>query len=246
MEKLERYLDQVCRSIGGPRSMRQHLRRELREHLLDAVARQQANGLSPEAALDRALAEFGGPDEMRLELESAHGHRMVALLLDKAMQWKEMTMKAKWLWASWAYLALVLVIALEVSFITCTLLFILPKFQLFLRDGLLDPALSEQVPRMLGFLSSLSSFTDSYTTLLVVLAAVAWGVFEWRVRGENKPLIRISALGTVAVALMVIVWLTAASLLIPFCLGVPAKAKLTRAPSHDRISPDDTPSTTQA
>ena len=38
MDQLERYLDQVCRGIGGPRSLRQHIRQELREHLLDAAA----------------------------------------------------------------------------------------------------------------------------------------------------------------------------------------------------------------
>jgi hypothetical protein len=235
MDELERYLDRVCRSVGGPRAMRQHIRRELRDHLLDAVARQQAKGLSPEQALEQALAEFGGPDEMRSELETAHGHRTMAVVLDKAMQWKENTMKARWLWASWAYLGLVLVIALEVLFITCTLLFIVPKFQLLLRDGLIDPAVSEQVPRLLAFLGRLSAFTDSYTTLVVLAVAVAWGVFEWRVRSENKPLMRMSALGSVAVALMVVVWLTAAALLVPFCLGVPATGKLARSFALDQI-----------
>ena len=38
MDKLEQYLDQVCRGIAGPRSLRQHVRQELREHLLDAAA----------------------------------------------------------------------------------------------------------------------------------------------------------------------------------------------------------------
>ena len=33
MDKLEQYLDQVCRGIGGGRALRQHLREELREHL---------------------------------------------------------------------------------------------------------------------------------------------------------------------------------------------------------------------
>ena len=31
MNKLEQYLDQVCRSIGGPRALREHVRQELRE-----------------------------------------------------------------------------------------------------------------------------------------------------------------------------------------------------------------------
>jgi hypothetical protein len=32
MDKLEQYLDQVCRNIGGPYAMRRHVRQELREH----------------------------------------------------------------------------------------------------------------------------------------------------------------------------------------------------------------------
>ena len=42
MEKIEQYHDQVCRCIGGPWSLRQHERQELREHLLDAVAQHRA------------------------------------------------------------------------------------------------------------------------------------------------------------------------------------------------------------
>src|SRR5205823_4108950 len=104
MDKLEQYLDRVCRSIGGPRSLRQHVRQELREHLRDAVAEHRAAGLSEEEALDRALADFGGPEEVRSELEATHGHRLLPVVIDKAMQWKERTMKAKWLWTTWSYL----------------------------------------------------------------------------------------------------------------------------------------------
>src|SRR5262249_34781262 len=105
MDKLEHYLDQVCRSIGGPRSLRQHVRQELREHLLDAVAGHKAAGLPEELALDRALEEFGGPEQVRSELEATHGHRLMPVVIDKAMQWKEKTMRAKWLWMSWTYVA---------------------------------------------------------------------------------------------------------------------------------------------
>ncbi len=96
MDKLEQYLDQVCRSIGGPRSLRQHVRQELREHLRDAAAEHRAAGLSEDEALDRALADFGGPEQVRSELEATHGHRLLPVVIDKAMQWKEQTMKAKW------------------------------------------------------------------------------------------------------------------------------------------------------
>ena len=115
MDKLEHYLDQVCRSIGGPRPLRQHVRQELREHLLDAVALHRAAGMSEEDALSKALEEFGKPEEVRSELEATHGQRMMAVVIDKAMQWKEVTMKAKWLWTTWAYLGLAVVIVLEVG-----------------------------------------------------------------------------------------------------------------------------------
>src|SRR5215212_6447485 len=58
MDKLEQYLEQVCRGIGGPRAMRQHIREELREHLNDAVDDHVAHGMTREAAIDRALEDF--------------------------------------------------------------------------------------------------------------------------------------------------------------------------------------------
>ncbi len=100
MDKLEHYLDQVCRSVGGSRALRQHIRQELREHLRDAAAEHRAAGLSAEEALARALADFGGPEQVRSELEATHGHRLMAVVVEKAMQWKEATMKTKWLWTT--------------------------------------------------------------------------------------------------------------------------------------------------
>ena len=95
MDKLEQYLDQVCRGIGGPWSLRQHVRQELREHLLDAAAEHRTAGLSEAEALDRALEDFGGPEQVRLELEATHGHRLLPVVIDKALEWKEKTMRAK-------------------------------------------------------------------------------------------------------------------------------------------------------
>ena len=118
MDPLDRYLDQVCRGIGGPRELRDHVRQELREHLQDAVGRHVAAGLPEPDAVARALDEFGRPDLVRSELEATHGHRVLGVVIDKALQWKEKTMRAKWLWATWAYLGLATVVALEALFIT--------------------------------------------------------------------------------------------------------------------------------
>jgi hypothetical protein len=230
MNRLERYLDQVCRSIGGPKALRQHVRQELREHLLDAVDQHKAAGLPELEALERALAEFGKPEEVRSELEATHGHRMMAVVIDKAMQWKEITMKAKWLWTTWAYLAVVVLIALELFSVWFNVIFLIPKYQKLRHDGIIDPAIDEEsgVGWMTRFLNGLSDFTGHYTTFLLIAAAAAWGLFEWRVKSENKPFIRLALLGTVAVVLMVVFMLTSGGQTIQFYLGVPAMGKIAR------------------
>jgi hypothetical protein len=240
MDKLEQYLDQVCRSIGGQRSLRRHVRQELREHLLDAAAQHRAGGASEEAALEMALAEFGKPEDMRAELEETHGQRMLAVVTDKAMQWKEKTMRAKWLWTTWATLAIVAVIALAVLFIAGTELFIVPKFNQLVRDGLVDPAIidTQNVSWMHSWLGSVGRVAEQ-TTWLVLLAAVAWGLFEWRVKSENKTFMRLSALGTVAAGLMLVVWLISATLLISFCVAAPANGRMARQFAFDQTAKID-------
>jgi hypothetical protein len=230
MEKLERYLDQVCRSMGGPRSLRQHLRQELREHLLDLASQHQASGLSEAEALDRALDDFGGPDELKSGLEATYGHRLLPVVIDKAMQWKEKTMRAKWLWATWAHLAVASVILLEVMWITFAAIFLIPKFQRLLQDGLIDgAAMREQgVGWMTSFLSRVSDISGHYTTWLLLLAACVCGIFEWRVRGENKTLIRLSAWGSAAIFLLIVGILIGATMIIPYELTAPAFGHLLR------------------
>jgi hypothetical protein len=230
MDKLEHYLDQVCRGIGGPRALRQHVRQELREHLRDAAAEYKAAGLPEGEALDRALEDFGGPEEVRSGLEATHGHRLLPVVIDKAMQWQERTMKAKWLWTTWAYLVAAAVIVLEVLFITFNVIFIVPKFNKLMQESIIDPAIVEEqgVSWLLESLKVMNHVSGNYTTFILIAAVAAVGLFEWRVKSENKPFMRLSALGTVATGLMVVVMLMAGALVISFCLGVPTVARLTR------------------
>jgi hypothetical protein len=241
VNKLEHYLDQVCRSIGGPRALRQHVRQELREHLLDAAAGHKAAGASEEAALDKALAEFGRPEDVRSELEATHGHRMMAVVIDRALQWKEMTMRAKWLWTTWANLALALVVVLGVLFITFNVTHIIPRYQKLTRDGIVDLRSMEQQGLMWisEFPNRLSEFTGHYTTWLLLAAIVAWALFEWRVKSENKQFMRLSALGTAAVAVMVVIVFMAGSLAISFEMGVPAVGRMVRPFALDQIAKVD-------
>ncbi len=242
MDKLDQYVDQVCRSIGGPWAMRQHVRQELREHLRDAVAQHQAAGLPEEEALARALDEFGKPEDVRSELEAMHGHQMMAVVIDKAMQWKEMTMRAKWLWTTWAYLGLAVTIALEVLFITFLVMMIIPKIHKLMHDGMIDYAIIEEheVTWMPAFLNSLERVTNGYTTLIVLGVAVLWGIFEWRVKSENKSLMRLSALATVAAVLMAVIILAAGSMVVTFTLAMPAMGQLSRPFALEKVSTIET------
>jgi hypothetical protein len=228
MDKLEHYLDRVCRSIGGPRSLRQHIRRELREHLLDAAAEHKAAGLSEEEALARALEDFGGPEEVRSELEATHGQRLMAVAIDKAMQWKERTMRAKWLWATWTYLTVVGVIVVQVLFFTFAEMFFVPKLRKIQRDGWLDiDAVNSPVLAWLDASLRGLRWVGDHVTWCVLIVAAVWGLFEWRVRSENKPFMRLSALGTIALVLMVAALFIAGALVIPFELGMPAMIQIT-------------------
>jgi type II secretory pathway component PulF len=218
MDKLEQYLDQVCRGIGGPREMRQHVRQELREHLLDAAARHKAAGLPEDRALDQALADFGQPDEVRSGLEEAHGHRLMGVVIDKALDWKEKTMRAKWLWATWAYVALAVVIVLEVVFLTGAEVFLIPKIKKILQDIGVGPG--SQLYWVRSVFISLDWVADNATWCLLLAAAV-WALFEWRVRSENKSLMRLSAFLTAAVGLMGGIMFTAAAMVIPLLLLMP-------------------------
>lgn len=226
MEKLEHYLDQVCRGIAGPRSLRQHVRQELREHLLDAVAVHRAAGLSEDQALEKALDDFGGPEHVRGEWETLHGRRLLTTVVDKSLDWKERTMKARWLWSTSAHFSLAGVIVFELAILAWSMVFIVPayvrdrEYRLF--RGPTAPV-QEYLDRADTCLTAVVRLADnvvSYWFLWFALFAAAWGTFEWRVRSENKSLMRLSAMGLAALVLAATVSLSAASLMTPYVVAV--------------------------
>lgn len=223
-DRLEEYVRRVCRSLGGPRAMRDHVRQELREHLLDAAAEHRAAGLGEAEAVERAIREFGEPETVRDELEAAHGHRVMAVVIDQALAWKEKTMRAKWLWTTWAHLAVVAIVVLEILFCTFSVIYILPKMKKLRLDGLLvsGDLAGPQVNWMYDFLFGwLPGFLEHINWLVLLIVVGLWGLFEWRFRGENKAYIRLSVLGTLGAGLMVLVFLLAASMVLPFTLSMP-------------------------
>jgi hypothetical protein len=233
MDQIERYLDQVCRGIAGPRALRQHIRRELAEHLRDAAAVHQTAGMCPDDALARALEDFGGPEQVRAELEATHGHRMMTVVVDKALQWKEMTMKARWVWTTWAHAALLLALTLGLSFFYGCLVFFVPKFKELGRDGWFDATGTGGETRYVlewctHTLSGLLSIGSWDVWIALVLVAV-WVLFEWRVRSENKTFMRLAGLGTLTVGIYVAAFLMALVLILPPLIFMPPSYHAPRA-----------------
>ena len=68
-----------------------------------------------------------------------------------------------------------------------------------------------------------------------MVAVGAWGLFEWRVRGENKTLIRLSALGTAGLVLTLAAVVVATALVIPFMLGLPALTRMSEPFAMEQI-----------
>ena len=208
MSEIDKYLDRVCHTLGGSRSLRRHVREELREHIEDSVAAHVAAGLSPADATRKALDELGSPETVGEGLEEVHGHSLMALVVDRAMDWKERTMKNGWKWSFVAAAALFVVIAAEVAFIMCMADIVFPTaLSIYVSLGL-------SMPRWLPSTSALSVISHvlsperwmSWSFVGMFLAA--WALFERYSRSENKTTIRLGAGALVAALLMVAVWAT--------------------------------------
>lgn len=222
MDELELYLDGVCRRMGGAKSLREHVRRELREHLLDAAGRYRSEGLSESAALARAIGDFGEPEEVRSELEATYGQRLMAVAIDKARQWKEMMLGARWLWSAWAHVALTGVIAVQFVLLGGGLIKVVPRYFRLLHKGWIDvrdyPSGAFLEWTEWG-LNGAELIVD-YAPFLLPPLALAWGLFEWRVRSANKSLMRLAVLASAASVLSVVSLLATATLLASTLLAV--------------------------
>jgi hypothetical protein len=232
MDKVERYLDQVCRGIAGPRALRQHIRQELAEHLRDAAAVHQAAGLSAEEAMARALEDFGGPEQVRAELEATHGHRLLTVVVDKALQWKEMTMKVRWIWTTWAHVMLLLTIGMGLAFTYGCAIFLVPKYKELGKEGWFNAAGMADVEALMQWathtLSGVLGILQNDAWIGIGLLVI-WGLFEWRVRSENKTYMRLAGLGTLAVGVLTAAFLTAVAMILPQLVALSPAYRADRA-----------------
>lgn len=194
MDSLERYLARVCRGVGGSASLRRHLRQELREHILEAAERHKADGLPADEALDKAIADFRDPVAVHEGFEDVYGRDVVGILIEKAMQWKESTLKATWLWSGTASLLLSVAIFAQGFFSFSVLWLQVPRMKEMFQDaGQVLPKYAIRFLELANFLI----YRYGWLWVLVPLLLV-WGLFEWRYRGENKPLIRLSRLALIS------------------------------------------------
>jgi hypothetical protein len=223
MDNIDRYIEQVCRRVGGPRAMRAHLRQELREHLLDAVERLGAGGMDSQEAQAKAIEDFGSAEDVRGGLEEAHGQRLLPVIVEKALQWKETTMKARWLWMTSAHVMLASVLMLELVFVFGMMIFIMPKFREMEIKGWLTPHGAAEA----GLIAWSSSFLGNLAALcalggwILPAIAAAWVVYEWRVRSENKAWMRLSLMGVGSLALFVVAAIEAVAMIAPLMVAWP-------------------------
>ncbi|MGB2819535.1 MAG: permease prefix domain 1-containing protein [Phycisphaerae bacterium] len=227
MNELERYVDEVCRGLRGSQSLREHVREELREHLLAAVEKHAGDGLAREEATAKAIEEFGRPEMVREGLEAVYGRRFIAVLIEKAMEWKAGTIKTGWKWSFVAHLCLAGVVAVEVMLILALAVFILPLLtHEYGRLGANLPGYSQSAFWLLA---------GAWETWFVWLAviAVAWGIFEWRCRSENKRTIRLAIGALAGLVVTVAAWLISAAVVVPM-VRLPQMIRSQQTPSGIR------------
>jgi hypothetical protein len=125
-----------------------------------------------------------------------------------------------------------------VLFIAFNVYFIFPKFSGLLAAGLIDGEFLRKTGGswMLTFLERLGTVAANQWWSILLAAAVAIGVFEWRVKGENKSLMRFSALGTSALGLFLVVIMMTVSLVVTFCLATPQLGPMVRPWAVEQVA----------
>jgi hypothetical protein len=217
MNEIEKYLDEVCRTLGGSHDLREHVREELREHLEEAVEAHVAKGLSRDEAVRKAIDEFGRPEDVGKDLEGVYGRRMMSLAIDKAMDWKARTLKSGWKWSFLASLAIFAIIIAQVGLILGFLVFITPWNQETYA------VLGRPLPRYYDAMIQAARFIRhgrlGWTVIGLFIAA--WALFEWRSKSESKPLIRLGIGALLALLTTAATWWVAAATVVPMVRAIP-------------------------
>lgn len=116
---------------------------------------------------------------------------------------------------AWAHVALGLMIAVEATFVILGMRFLMPACKRILSYADIDVrGFYAFIPGAKDFLGMLH--VAAYNTAWCVITfAVAWGLFEWRVRGESKRWLRLSAMASLALLLFAAVAMFTTLMVIP-------------------------------
>lgn len=229
MSDLERYLSRVCHSISSSASLRRHLKEELREHLSEIIEALVDSGLSEEEATQKAIEEFGDVESVRDGLEAIHGRRTTALLIEKAMDWKERTMKSEWKWSFATQFFTGLTIITMLLLAGGIPVYVLPQITaVYAKFKLL-------VPHQLELVLDFSRWIKEWLLLLVLLVVAVWIVFEVRCKKDYKSTIRSAwmAMASLPIAL-VAAWI---SLVTVVCIAIALSYGLPAAHTEELILP---------
>ena len=187
MNDIDRYLDQACRQVNGPDSLRQHLRKELKEHLEEAIDALVAEGMSASDATAKAIEDLGDPDIIRDGMESVYGQGVTSLFVDRAMKWKDRR------WHLAAQIGLVLIMVSAIFLFWFVPVYIVPVTQkVYQERGLELPSLMQAtlhvLERFFGVFQVFGVEKHWYVLLIPPVAVVVF--FEWMCKSDNKTSIR--------------------------------------------------------
>ena len=178
MNEIDRYLDQACRQITGPDSLRAHLRKELKEHLEEAIDALVAEGMSKDDATTKAMEELGDPDVIRDGMESVYSPGVTSLFVDKAIKWRDQK------WHIAAQVGLALIASTAIGCTVFMMIFVTPK--LVAIHQYLDVEVNAYLQTAIGV--GTVGFKYKWIWLLGLTGGL--GLFEWNCRSENKAALR--------------------------------------------------------
>jgi len=195
MNDIDRYLDQACRQVTGPDSLRAHLRKELKEHLEEAIDALAAEGMSRADATTKAIEDLGDPEIVSDGMESVYGTGETSLFVEQAIKWNNNR------WHRLAQIGLVLIVATLPGVSYFLLELFAPKVEALYHGA------GTELPGYYQSMQSVAVFLPG----LILLAAVAVWFCERKLRNREKTQVRTTVLvGLSFISVNAAVWMAVA------------------------------------
>ncbi len=169
MNDIDRYLDQACCQMNEP------LRKELKEHLEEAIDASVAEGMSTGDAAAKAMEELGDPEVIRESMQSVYGPGVTSLSVEQAIKWKDR------MWHLAGQVGLVLNVFLAILVVYFVMVKVVPKLAHEYQKADLE---------LQDFMQAIIHVTGDYWFLYLIVLGAAVGFFELTCTSENKSSIR--------------------------------------------------------